>query len=55
MSMCRNGLHQIRGPQDRRPGSKTCIRCSRASQVKYQARCRDARKRLAVIEAALSL
>jgi hypothetical protein len=46
MTMCRNGLHEIRGPQDLRPLNGECVRCSRIRQRDYTARCRAARRRL---------
>lgn len=48
MRMCRNGLHQIKGPADRRPGGN-CIHCSRASQRRYHLALREARRQLAVL------
>ena len=46
--------HVHRGPEDYRPDGRTCIHCSREAQRAYLAKCRDARRRLAVIKAALA-
>ena len=41
MTVCRNNLHEIRGPADVRPGGR-CLLCSRATQRRYRHRCRHA-------------
>jgi hypothetical protein len=51
---CRSGRHLIKSSQDRRANGG-CAQCARANQRRYGARCRDARRRLTAIEAALSL
>lgn len=46
--------HVHRGPADFRPDGRTCIHCSREAQKRYRESCRDARRRLAQIEAVLA-
>jgi hypothetical protein len=54
MKMCRNGLHELRGPADlRASGHGGCLRCSRATQAKYMRECRAARRALNLAIAAL--
>jgi hypothetical protein len=49
---CRNG-HPIRGPRDLR-SNRQCVLCSRRNESEYRRRCRDARRRLAAIEALIA-
>lgn len=46
--------HVHRGPEDYRPDGRTCIHCQREAQKRYRQGLRDARRRLAAIEAALA-
>ncbi|MCD5421385.1 hypothetical protein LRS71_17775 [Rhodococcus pyridinivorans] len=41
MRTCRSHRHQLNGPADFRRDGR-CIHCSRATQQRYRARCRDA-------------
>lgn len=42
---CRNGLHRICGPQDRRVNGG-CAQCARINEARYRAACRNARREL---------
>ncbi len=50
MQRCRNGLHELRGAQDRRPSGE-CIHRHRAAQSRYRKKRRDEFKRLKALEA----
>lgn len=54
MARPRCSRHVHSGPQDLRPDGR-CIWCSREAQRNYRIRCRDARRRLVAIEAALAV
>lgn len=49
MQRCRNGLHELRGEQDRRPTGE-CIHCHRAAQSRYRQRRRADYRRLKTLE-----
>jgi hypothetical protein len=50
---CRSGRHVIRDPHDR-VSNGACRRCAYENQAAYRHSCRDARRRLRAIEAALA-
>lgn len=45
MTTCRSGLHELRGPADRRPDGR-CIRCHRATQARYRHSLQQSRRLL---------
>lgn len=50
---CRSGRHEISQPSHRRSNGH-CAGCARENESKYRRSCRDARRRLAAIEALIA-
>lgn len=53
MTMCRNGGHEIRGPQDRRSNGH-CKRCAQQNERRYHRSLVDARRKLRQLEAVMT-